>query len=221
MRVTAKIDGDLRAITREIYGELEVAVTRAVTRAGLGLQAELRGQVTRAGLGRRLANTWRSKAYPEAAASASAAAVVSSKAPMIVRAFGEGATIRSKSGFFLAVPSEAAPKRGVGGRRINPSNFPEFRYGPLRFVYRRAGPSMLVVDGVRIGRTGRVGKQGKAGGLTKTGRYRKGVTTVPMFFLFPQVRLRKRLDVDGAASRWVNLLPPMIGEEARRVARQR
>lgn len=219
MRVTARLDGDMRAVAREMYEDLEIAVTRAVDRAGLGLKEELRAQVYRAGLGRRVANAWRNRTFPDRGASASAAAVVSSRAPMLARAFDEGATIRSKSGLFLAVPSDAAPKRGRGGKRINPSNFPEVAYGRLRFVYRDKGPSMLVVDNQRV----RTGKRpgfvlSKSKRALATGM---GLSTVPMFFLFPQVRLRKRLDVAGAARRWVAFVPPLIDEEAARVARWR
>ncbi|WP_353799190.1 DUF6441 family protein, partial [Thalassospira sp.] len=107
-----------------------------------------------AGLGTRLARTWRSRAYPNKGYDA--ASLVWSKAPQIVRTFDRGTVIKSKSGFWLAIPTASAPKRGVGGKRITPSNFPEYRFGPLRFVYRRGQPSLLVVDGVRVsGKTGR------------------------------------------------------------------
>ena len=33
---------------------------------------------------------------------------------------------------------------------------------------------------------------------------------MPMFLLVPQVTLRKRLDVAGAAERWLALLPQLV-----------
>ncbi len=57
--------------------------------------------------------------------------------------------IRSRRGRFLAIPTENAPRKGTDGRRISPSTFPEHRFGPLRFVPRPNGPSLLVVDGLR------------------------------------------------------------------------
>ena len=57
--------------------------------------------------------------------------------------------IRSRRGRFLAIPTENAPRKGTDGRRISPSTFPEHRFGPLRFVPRSSGPSLLVVDGLR------------------------------------------------------------------------
>ena len=78
-----------------------------------------------------------------------AASLVYTKAPQIIRAFDEGAVIRSRRGRFLAIPTENAPRKGTDGRRISPSTFPEHRFGPLRFVPRQSGPSLLVVDGLR------------------------------------------------------------------------
>ena len=111
------------------------------------LKTELRRQVTSAGLGQRLARTWRDRHYDNPGLDAATLGL--HRAPQIIRAFDQGAVIRSRSGAWLAIPTPNAPRRGVGGKRINPSNFPEHRFGPLRFVYRRSGPSLLVVDGLR------------------------------------------------------------------------
>jgi len=202
-------------IARHMRAEIaaaERAVTGAVGRAGAGLQAELRGQVVGSGLGARLAKAWRLETYPEAGYSIDAAALVWSKAPKLIRAFDEGATIRSSSGFWLAIPTENAPRRGIGGKRISPATFPEHRYGPLRLIYRRRGPSLLVVDNVRIGRNGRVGRRVQDP-RTRSGRLRKGLTSVVMFTLVRQVRLRKRLDVSAATRRWEARLPGLVVAE--------
>lgn len=214
MRIRAAIRGDLERHLREELGRGEGAAMRALRRASRGLRDELRGQIRSAGLGNRLANTVRAEVYPKAGASLGAAALVFTRAPRIIRAFEEGAVIRSRSGFWLAIPTENAPRRGVGGGRINPSNFPEHRFGPLRFVYRPGKPALLVVDEVRIGRTGRVGRRA-ANARTKSGALRSGLTTVVMFVLVPRVRLKKRLDWDGPARRWLDRLPAMIVNEWR------
>ena len=143
-------------------GRIAKAVEAGVGDAGEGLKQDLRKQVLTAGLGVRLARAWRSRTYPNKGIDA--ASLVWSKAPHIVRVFDEGTVTKSRNGFWLAIPTPAAPKRGVGGKRINPSNFPEHRFGPLRFVYRRGRPSLLVVDGVRVNAsTGRVGRRAKGG----------------------------------------------------------
>jgi len=210
MKLTATIAGSLKTGLQAEMRQIEKAVTGAVKEAGDGLKDSLRRQVIAAGLGTRLARTWALRAFPNKGHDA--ASLVWSKAPEIVRTFDQGTVIKGRSGFWLAIPTAAAPKRGVGGKRINPSNFPEHRYGPLRFVYRRGAPSLLVVDGVRVSaKTGRVGRQAKGGAFTKTGRLKAGITTVVMFIMVPQVRMPKRLDVKRAAEQWSRRLPGLIG----------
>jgi hypothetical protein len=190
-------------------GRIGKAVETGVADAGEGLKQDLRKQVLIAGLGVRLARAWRSRTYPNK--SYDAASLVWSKASDIVRVFDEGTVIKSGNGFWLAIPTPAAPKRGVGGKRINPSNFPEHRFGQLRFVHRRGRPSLLVVDDVRVNAgTGRVGRRTKGGAYTKSGRMKAGMSTVVMFVLVPQVRMPKRLDVERAAAKWTRALPALI-----------
>ena len=47
---------------------------------------------------------------------------------------------------------------GVGDRRIKPSEFPEHRFGKLRFVYRSNGPSLLVVKNVQASYSRKTGE---------------------------------------------------------------
>lgn len=209
MKLAASIGGSLKADLQKEMRQIEKAVAEGVAEAGDGLKGSLRRQVITSGLGPRLARTWRSRAYPNKGHDA--ASLVWSKAPDIVRSFDQGTVIRSKTGFWLAIPTAAAPKRGVGGKRITPANFPEHRFGPLRFVFRRGAPSLLVVDGVRISaKTGRVGRQAKGGAFTKTGRIKSGITTVAMFIMVPQVKMPKRLDVRRAAETWAQRVPDLI-----------
>ncbi len=214
MKLGAAIVGSVKADLEAEVRRIERAVPAGVKDAGAGLKGELRKQVLGAGLGVRLARTWRDRHYPNRGHDA--ASLVWSKAPQIIRTFNEGTTIRSKDGFWLAIPTPSAPKRGVGGKRINPSNFPEHRFGPLRFVYRQRGPSLLVVDGVRVNaKTGRVGRRAKGGAYTKAGRMKAGMATAVMFILVPQVKMPKRLNVKRAAERWVGRLPELIERHMR------
>ena len=213
MKLTTTITGSIKAGMEAEMRTISKAVTAGVKEAGRGLKADLRKQVVSAGLGMRLSRTWRERTYPNKGHDT--ASLVWSKAPQIIRTFDEGAVIKSKSGLWLAIPTPSAPKRGVGGKRINPSNFPEHRYGPLRFVYRRGRPSLLVVDGVRINKSGRVGRRAKGGAFTKTGRIKQGMATVIMFIMVPQVRLKKRLDVKREAERWSRRLPALIQRHMR------
>ena len=97
---------------------------------GARLRTELRRQVTSAGLGQRLANSWRDKHYRNQ--KLDAASVVYTKAPQIIRAFDEGAVIRSRRGRFLAIPTKRA-EEGNRWQADQPENFSEHRFGPLRF----------------------------------------------------------------------------------------
>ena len=141
---------------------------------------------------------------------------VYTKAPQIIRAFDEGAVIRSRRGRFLAIPTENALRKGTDGRRISPSTFPEHRFGPLRFVPRESGPSLLVVDGLRASYSRQTGQlRGFRQATDRAQRSGQGVATVVMFLLVPQVKLGKWLDVARAAERWSAELPALIERQLR------
>ena len=203
MKLGVEIAPDLLAAMEQEIKAGERAVTRAMQAAGQELKADWRAQITRAGLGARLARTIRNQAYPKRGDSLDAAALVWTKAPQIIGAHDSGPLIRSKSGFWLAIPTEAAGK-GRGGKRLTPGEWEQRRGLRLRFIYRKRGPSLLVAEG-RLNSRG-VGVASRS----KTGR---GLTTVPVFILVPQVRLRKRLDLARGAARVQAKVPRMIVEE--------
>ena len=200
MKLKADIIGSIARIMEAEVRAGEKAVTTAMREAGTSLKSAWRAQITGAGLGARLARTIRSEAYPKGQSSLNAAALVWSKAPVIVGAHDTGPLIRSRDGFWLAIPTPAAGKSARGGR-ITPGEW-ERRTGlRLRFVYRRTGPSLLVAEG-------RLNTKGRAVvSRSKTGR---GLTTVPIFLLVPQVKLRKRLDLVRDAERAVDGVPGRI-----------
>ena len=200
MKLGVDITPDLVAVMAAEIKAGEKAVTTAMRKAGTGLKTAWRGQITQSGLGRRLANSIRSRTYPKTGESLNAAALVWSKAPVIVGAHDTGPLIRSKDGFWLAIPTEAAG-RGLRGGRITPGEWERRRGLRLRFVYRRRGPSLLVADG-------RLNSRGLGVATrSKTGR---GRATVPIFLLVPQVRLPKRLDLDRDAERSQDSVPGLI-----------
>jgi hypothetical protein len=200
MKLKLDITPDLAAMMAAEIKAGERAVTTATREAGTGLKTAWRGQITGAGLGQRLARTIRSEQYPKGKTSLRAAALVWSKAPVIIGAHDSGPLIRSRDGFWLAIPTPAAGKSARGGR-ITPGEW-ERRSGlRLRFVYRRTGPSLLVAEG-------RLNTRGRAvASRSKTGR---GRTTVPIFLLVPQVRLPKRLDLARDARAAQEALPGAI-----------
>jgi hypothetical protein len=158
-------------------------------------------------LGQRLANIWRGEVYPKGQMSIKAAGLVYSRAPEVVGAHDQGTTIRSKDGFWLAIPLPAAGK-GPRGKRMTPGLWEKLRGQRLRFVYRRGKPSLLVAENQRA-------RQGQRGGFSvasqKAQTTGQGLVTVPMFLLVPQVTLKKKLDIDSASRRWVSTLANRIG----------
>ena len=219
MKLAATMVGSLKADMRAELRRIERAVPGGVKAAGDGLKGSLRKQVVAAGLGAKLSRTWRDRTY--ANKGHDAASFVWSKAAQIVRAFDRGALIKGKGGRWLAIPTPAAPKRGVGGKRLTLATFPTGRHGPLRMVRRSGRSALLVVDGVRVSaQTGRVGRQAKGGGRTKSGSLKQGIATVVMFVLVRQVKLRRRLNVARAAERWTRKLPALIRRQVQTTPRR-
>lgn len=200
MQIALSITPDLvEAMQREILAG-EKAVTGAINQAGVDLKYAWRRQIMAAGLGQRLANSVRSATYPKSGESLRAAALVWSKAPVIVGAHDTGPLIRAKDGFWLAIPTTAAGK-GLKGGRITPGEWERRRGMRLRFIYRRSGPSLLVAEG-------RLNSRGLGvASRSKTGR---GRATVPIFLLVPQVKLAKRLDLARDAERALAAVPGLI-----------
>jgi hypothetical protein len=200
MRLKLDIDPDIVAMMAAEVAAGERAVTAAMREAGTGLKTAWRGQIAQAGFGRRLANSIRSQSFPKAGESLNAAALVWSKAPVIVSAHDTGPLIRSRDGFWLAIPLPAAGKSKRRGR-MTPGEWERRRGLRLRFVYRRTGPSLLVAEG-------RLNTRGQAVvSRSKTGR---GKITAPIFLLVPQVKLPKRLDLARDAARAHDAVPGLI-----------
>lgn len=200
MKLGLEITPDLVAMMAAEIKAGEKAVSAAMRQAGTDLKSAWRAQITGAGLGLRLANSIRAANFPKSGESLNAAALVWSNAPVIVGARDAGPLIRSKNGFWLAIPTAAAGKSTRGGK-ITPGEW-ERRTGlRLRFVYRRRGPSLLVAEG-------RLNTKGRAvASRSKTGR---GVVTAPIFLLVPQVKLPKRLDLARDAERAADSVPRRV-----------
>ena len=102
------------------------------------------------------------------------------------------------------VPALCRPDRigqGVGNQRITPGGWEQRTGQRLRFVYRRGQPSLLVAE-TRLNSKGRA-----VVSKSKTGR---GLATVPIFILVPQVKLPKRLSLEGPVREAEARLPGLI-----------
>lgn len=187
---------DFRKALAGTENQIATAVTAAMREATDGLKADLRQDVTGAGLGQRLANTWRGKTYPDSGVSVEAAAYVWTKAPKLIDAYERGVTIRPREGRFLAIPTQYAGRR-IGREKITPQSYERRTGQTLRFVKGKGSSSFLV-----------------ASPRAKTTRRRRGAAmaqkSVIVFILVPQARVQKRLDVQGIAERWAARVPDLI-----------
>lgn len=112
-----------RAATSSLVKQMEAAesgiagvVTDAMNDTVLWLKGEYRGQVESAGMGARLARTWRSQIYPKGRKSLNPAGYIWSAAPEIIDSFVRGASIRPVSGAkWLWIPTKNVPRRRRGG----------------------------------------------------------------------------------------------------------
>ena len=184
-------------ITADLEAEAAVAGVKAeaataTTEAAARMKQALRDQVTAAGLGDRLAKTWRSSVT---STEHRTTATVVTTAPVIIGAFDQGATIVARNGSrWLAIPTAAVPRRpGRGsGRRLTPVEVEALYNRDLRTIPARAGPNAyLVMDFLIAARSGRGYRAATAGRLAQGRR----PESVLMFVLVPQVTLTKRLDV--------------------------
>ena len=202
---------------KDVLGDLQSDVARDVTDAmgevTTGLKGELREQVQAAGLGGKVANTWRGVTYPVGGrVSLAPAAFVFSKAPKIVDAFERAPTIRTVNGKkYLAIPTANVPRTGTRGHpRMTPAEVETAFNQDLKF--RRAGNGRLIAfidaagSGAGIRRLG--GRQ--------LGRHYRGEgaparhVQVVMFILTSTARMPKRLNVDEAAAHWADQVPPIL-----------
>lgn len=214
-RIEVALRGDLEKFMRDELKKAERAVTEAVKAETIALRDALRDQVIAAGLGQGLAKAWRYEVFPKGGTSLGAAGVLYSKAPHIHSAFDRGETVRSPNGFWLAIPTENAPRR-ARFRPITPSTFPEATLGKLRLIAPkgRRDVGFLVVDKVRRG-------TGKRGGFRKASKraLKQGdfENAVIMFVLIPEARMKKKTDVAAAAAAAEARLPRRIDREFARL----
>ncbi|EWY36773.1 hypothetical protein N825_25400 [Skermanella stibiiresistens SB22] len=215
MKIHAAFSGNLSKMLEADLAAGRKAVTAGVRAAGDGLRADLQAQVRAAGLGERLARTWRRGVFPKnGQESLGAATLVWSRAPTIVTSFAEGSTIKGKLGLWLAIPTSAAPRQRGGrgsSRRPTPASVEEHFARPLRFIYRSGRSALLVMD-MLVASVRKA--DGKVRGYRNIGVKRAktglGQTSVVMFNLVKQTRMPKRLDIDAAARKWQGELITLI-----------
>ncbi|KQZ31723.1 DUF6441 family protein [Caulobacter sp. Root1472] len=205
MRVSAEVD--FAPATTELEDDLADIATAAMVEGTALLKNDLREDVVAAGLGRRLALTWRSKVYPEGGRnSLDPAGWVWTKSPKLIEVYENGAMIRPTGGRrYLALPSKNVPLKGRG-KRMTPLDV-ELAFNQDLIIRRGHKPGTWTawINAV----AGRSGKGFKA--ATK-GRLRGGRQSqlVFMFTLTPWVQVRKRLTGAQIAERAADRMPGLL-----------
>lgn len=223
MRTTYRSRGS-RASSDALIDAMAAAGTGAVTEVVEGFRDEMRDQVAAAGLGPRLANTWRGKVYPEGRTSANAAGIVyvnpgrgrQGSAPRIMDFFSSAEIVTPLAGRFLAIPTEHVPKER-SGRSMSVAEV-EARFGrDLVFIspgdkgfrtpsIRRNGVAFLVLKGLTMSRSGRYRNMSQR----ERTRGRRQSADVIMFILVPAVRGKDVLSPDQVYRRWLSRFPGLL-----------
>jgi hypothetical protein len=217
MRLVGSVSGNLVGFLDAEANSIADDLRRAIDTAGRELQAELRGQVRSAGLGENLARAWRLETYPRGRRRTfRPAALVYSNATVLHEAFDEGPTITPRRARYLVIPTD-------DGRRLGLGKVPSARRGGrvpggrLRsYADLEPWADRVNAEVVAAGRGGRRGGQERRrGGFQRRVVLvpgRRGGTLVALFYrapgrppvvvatLVPRVKLRKRLDIAGAAA---------------------
>ncbi|MBG6202662.1 hypothetical protein IWQ48_003809 [Labrenzia sp. EL_13] len=196
--------GNLQKELDRQTNEVASAVYEATDDVAVAVKKRFRQQVTSAGLGNRLAKTWRHRTYPRSnVQTLEPAALIWSKAPQIVSAFSSGDPIRStRQGGFLAIPTDFAPtsrKRGARSRRMSMEDFLDtFGLDSLKVIPKPGSGNRVFYAIAEKGFTRSGGKKRKSRIVKKGGRSKS--QPVLMYVLVKQVRLAKRFDIDSVAA---------------------
>lgn len=206
MNIKTAIYGDITNYFAEKFIEKRRVVTRRVREASDWLKLELRSQVERAGLGSKVANAWRNKHYGREA-SYNPASLVWSKAPKIHAAFSQATVIKPVNGSrYLAIPTDNVPRRGSGTARkpMTPVEVESFINGDLEFVkYGNGRPGGMLVAPSLVRSNNKRGWRRATAKRLQQGRKAEAVI---MFYLVPEARLKKSLDIDGAEQKALSKL---------------
>jgi hypothetical protein len=200
---SAAIEGNLIEVMAAEREALSKATTAGLKQAASLLQNNYRRQVRAAGLGEGLEKAWRTNHYPSKGHSLGFAALVFSKSRRIHMAFSKNTTIRAAKSDALIIPTPLAEALGLtSSLAMSMGNRPrkwfstptaEYKYGPLWTIEGKRGGRILM---------GKVNGQPKALG-----------------WLVRQVRLKKRLDLQGPADQFKSKIPTYIANHFARMER--
>ncbi|MCC4234485.1 DUF6441 family protein [Sphingobium soli] len=206
------VGGTLVGQMAAIEGDIARDITDIMNDEVDALKLELREQVTSAGLGARIAKTWRSNVYPKAGRSLNPAGYIWSAAPEIISSYIDGATIRPvNGGKWLWIPTKAVPRRrrstnyasSLGKRSRGTAMTPEeveLHFNAELDVVIDGGKGFAFIDVVSgVSRGYREATAGRLRG--RRGMAPRKAKPVLMFTLVKAVKKPRLLDLDGPTQR--------------------
>jgi hypothetical protein len=186
-----EVTHDLGAFADRTGTKIRRGAMRGAKRFEAHAKLDYRQDVRRAGLGDRLANTWRTRIYPQRGESWHPTVHVWSNAPALAAAHADGGTVVPKAGKFLAIPTENVGRRG--GRRRTPLDIEsEFNQALIIKPTRHPNMFLALIRAVRA-RSGRGIRRASA----RRQAQGRAEQLVPMFILVRQVTLKPRLNWRG------------------------
>jgi len=216
MGPTISVTGLPTAIA-DAESEIAKITTAAMRGATDTLKTTLRDQIRDAGMGNRLANTWRADTYPDSGNALNPAGYAWSNAPDIITAFASGATIMPHGGRkYLWLPTKAVPRArggGTGAKKMTPPEVLQ-SFGVTEFVIKKGrGGRLLAFIAQGRGKTARGAVR-----RVRKGRLAQGANgeLVLMFVLMSSVRMPKKFDLqeagDAGAADFVARLEGGLGQ---------
>jgi hypothetical protein len=205
-RRVAQLEADIPKAARSAVAEITREAEQALEAA------------TRAAVGGKLWRAWKSEVFPKTGLAENPAGIVfpngRDRTKGAITAYARGANIRARQGQFLAIPLPAAGQRfsGRGKVPLTPGEWERRTGRILRLVYRRGKPSLLVADDATIGRSGFA----RAATARRTAQGR-GVSTVPIFVLLPQVNVAQRFSIESTLAPFDDRLKRAFVERVRQL----
>lgn len=217
--VSQPLKNQLAAVEKEFSR----GATRVMKEETTALKNELRQQITEAGMGKRLADTWRAQVYPKGATSLNPAGFVWSKAPIIIDSYVRGATIRPVNGAkWLWIPTKNVPRRKragnyssslgkrAGGTAMTPLEV-ELHFNSELHVFFESGRGFSTIDTVSGLRGGfRPATAGRLAG--RRGMAPRKAKPVLMFTLVRGVKMPRLFDLQGPTDRAAGRIARRFGE---------
>lgn len=237
MRLDLAIQGRLAAHMEAEEAALEHGVTAAAKKISPRLERAVRAQIARAH-GPVTAKAWTGRVYPTSGVSADAVVFQRDRSSdeWVVRSVTEPGRIKSPSGNWLAIPTEAAllalPRSLHHGRerktRRSPIAVIEQKFGNLQYVYPRGrgrGRYALLVATVRRGvrrlRGGGTADRISRARRTKSGIFGSGAQSVVMFVLVPSVARAGQVNLAALAQSFASQYAAEIERQWAREAAER